>query len=132
MSMLHDNFIKSYTMDFEKGTLVLKTEYHGGEVFEKTDVIFTGYLAHVFYDEMIDNIIFDVEEITVEQFLERERETLEKRKNYSWPIRSETANALSEYLQTSGYRVFSVDSSSGLYGSVIAKQMDIAPEQIRN
>ena len=43
MSMVHDNMILSFNVDFEAETLTLFTEYHSDRLHEKTAIIFAGY-----------------------------------------------------------------------------------------
>ena len=125
MSMVHDNIIMSYNVDFETETLTMKTLYHVEEVFEKTDVIFTGYLAHDFNYEMKSSIIFDVEEYPLNLFLEHQDKLLKEKKNYGWPILYKTQDEFVKFFQTHGYKVFDVSSSYGLCGFVFAKYMNI-------
>jgi len=127
MSMVHDNKILLYQVDFENERLTLKTEYHNltSNIHEKTNVMFTDYLTHIFHNVDKQSIIFDIEEIPLEFFLEQESELLKGKKNWGWPIRYETTNHLTNYFQSNGYKVFSIDSSCGLYGYVIAKEMNI-------
>ena len=127
MSMVHDNIILSYQADFESGTLTLKTRYYNDEFCEDTDVVFTGYLTHIFYDILGENrnIIFDIEEYPMNLFLERERELLSKRKNHCWPISYENFEDLINFFQSNTFKVFSIDSSLGLWGYIIAKEMNV-------
>ena len=127
MSMLHDNIIKSYCVDFEAETIMLKTIFHNytDKIIENTDVIFTGYLTHNFGHECKGSVIFDINEYPLNLFLEQEAELFEDNKNYGWPILYKTENELIEFIQANKYKVFEVASSYGLFGWVFAKQMDI-------
>lgn len=129
MSIVHDNIIKAYQVDFENETLIFKTQY---ETQEKTDVIFMGYLAHTFCCEMKNNIIFDIEEHPLNDFFEDEQKTLEKQKNSALPVMYDTINDLLNYLQINKYKAFFISSSLGLSGWVLAKQMNIITEQLRS
>jgi len=128
--MVHDNRIISYQVDFENKILALKTEYWSGSIHEKTDVIFTGYLTHIFHNVSEHNIIFDIEEYCLDLFLEHERELLEEQKNYGWPLSYKVKDDLVNFLQLNTYKVFSIDSSCGLYGYVIAKKIDVRVEKV--
>jgi hypothetical protein len=128
MSIVHDNIIKSYLVDFEKETLIFKTQY---EAQENTDVIFTGYLTHIFCCEIKNNIIFDIKEHPLNEFLKDEQELLEKQKNSAWPVSYDTTADLLNYLQVNKYKAFFVSSSLGLSGWVLAKQMDIITKQLQ-
>ena len=127
MSTIHDNIIKSYCVDFEAETIVIKTIFHNhmDKTIENTDIIFTAYLTHIFGNETKDSIIFDIKEYPLHLFLERESELLKDNQSYGWPIFYKTENELVEFLQTHDYKIFEVASSYGLCGWVLAKQMDI-------
>jgi hypothetical protein len=127
MSKVHDNIIKAYRVDFEVLTLTMNTLYYGhtNKIIENTDIIFTGYLTHIFGAAHEQNIIMDIEEWSIHQFLEHKSELLNDNKNYGWPISYKTENELIKFLQTNKYKIFEVASSFGLCGWVFAKQMDI-------
>jgi len=123
--MVHDNIIKSYHVDFENKDLTMKTEYETPTLHEKTDVVFTGYLTHIFSTEMECNIIFDIEEWPLALFLKEESELLKDEKNYGWPISYDTEADLIGFFTINGYKVFNISSSCGLHGYVLAKSMEI-------
>jgi len=123
--MVHDNVIRSYSLDFEAETLTMKTLYHTDSVFEKTDVIFRGYLAHVFENETKGSIIFDIEEYPLNLFLKNERTLLAKKKKYAWPFYYQAETEFVGFFQAHGYKIFEIRSSYGLCGFVFAKQMEI-------
>jgi len=125
MSMVHDNIIKGYSVDFDAETLILKTLYQADEILENTDVVFTGYLAHDFDHVVKYNIIFDINEWPLSLYLERERDMLEKARKYGWPISYKTESELIGFFQVNGYKVYLIGSSCGLSGFVLAKNMNI-------
>lgn len=63
---LHDNRVLCYCADFEAHTLHMDTQTESGE---KISVHFTGLLAHWFENVIQDNILFGMDEITVDGFL---------------------------------------------------------------
>ena len=63
---LHDNRVLRYCADFEAHTLHMDTRTEAGE---KVSVRFTGLLAHWFENVIQDNILFGMDEITVDVFL---------------------------------------------------------------
>ena len=63
---LHDNRVLRYCADFEAHTLYMDTQTEAGE---KVSVHFTGLLAHWFENVIQDNILFGMDEITVDGFL---------------------------------------------------------------
>jgi len=125
MSMVHDNIIKSYSVDFEAEALTLKTLYQTDKIFEKTNIVFTGYLVHDFEHAMKGSIINDIFECPPNMFLERESDLLRKNKSFGWPIFYKNENELVNFLQDHGYKIFEVFSSLGLSGFILAKHMEI-------
>ena len=127
MSMVHDNTIKAYCVDFEAETLTLKTQYQSrtSGIIENTDVIFKDYLAHDFEYVQKGNMIFDIEEYPLSMFFERERDILEKGKSFCWPVYYKTEKELFDFFQANNYKIFEISSSYGLSGFVFAKHMDI-------
>jgi len=115
--MIHDNHITSYVVDFEQKTLVIKTKFPHSEPPEDTDVVFTGYLAHSFENEMPYSIIFDIEEYPA---------GLQEKQRWSWPIfyKTKRVTELVKFLRVNGYKVFEVNASIGLSGWIFAKQME--------
>lgn len=124
MSQVHDNVIKSYTVDFENATLIINTKYQDRKISENTDVIFTEYLTHVFDNEIRGSIIFDIEESSYKLFLESEQ-VLKEQKNYGWPIAYKSEKELVDFLESNKYKAYEICSSYGLNGWVLAKQMDV-------
>ena len=60
---LHDNRVLRYYADFEAHILHMDTQTEAGE---KVSVHFTGLLAHWFENVIQDNILFGMDEITVD------------------------------------------------------------------
>ena len=89
---LHDNRVLRYCADFEAHTLHMDTQTEAGG---KVSVCFTGLLAHWFENVVQDNILFGMDEITVDGFFE-------------------------QYI-----RVFVIDSSLGLCGFVLAQEVEL-------
>ena len=63
---LHDNRVLRYCTDFEAHTLHMDTRTEAGE---NVSVHFTGLLAHWFENVIQDNILFGMDEITADVFL---------------------------------------------------------------
>ena len=63
---LHDNRVLRYSADCEAHTLHIDTQTETGE---KVSVRFTGLLAHWFENVIQDNILFGMDEISVDAFL---------------------------------------------------------------
>ena len=63
---LHDNRVLRYYADFEAHILHMDTQTEAGE---KVSVRFTGLLAHWFENVIQDNILFGMDEIPADVFL---------------------------------------------------------------
>ena len=63
---LHDNRVLRYCTDFEAHTLHMDTRTEAGE---NVSVHFTGLLAHWFENVIQDNILFGMDEIPADVFL---------------------------------------------------------------
>ena len=118
---LHDNSVLRCCADFEAHTLHMDTQTENGE---KVSVHFTGLLAHRFENVIRDNILFDMEEITVDGFFEQYRELLEKSLPYGFPACCSAAE-LREQMARKKIRVFVIGSSLGLWGFVLAQEVEI-------
>jgi len=129
MSQVHDNIILSYQVDFKNERLILKTQYYRNDgACENTNIIFNNYFTHLFNRMIKGSVIFDVEECPLSFFLEREQKLFEDHKGYGWPILYKTDNIqteLTEFIRKNSYKVFDIDPSYGLYGWVLAKQMEM-------
>ena len=72
---LHDNRVLRYYADFEAHILHMDTQTEAGE---KVSVHFTGLLAHWFENVVQDNILFGMDEISVDAFFEQNKGPAER------------------------------------------------------
>lgn len=122
-SKVHDNRIISYSVDFINKVLQLNTQWEEKEI---TIITFTGLLAHKFENVIEYNIILDLYEVTIEFFIENEKEQLDEWLKYGFPsMKSINIMELEKSLNTEGYKIFYMDSSLGLCGYIIAKDIII-------
>ena len=119
---LHDNRVLRCCADFEAHTLHLDTRTEAGEV---VSVHFTGLLAHWFENMAQDNILFGMDEITIDGFFEQYRELLDGTIPYGFPACC-GIEELRERMEREKIRVFVIDSSLGLCGFVLAQEVEIA------
>ena len=111
---LHDNRVLRYCADFEAHTLHMDTQTEAGE---KVSVRFTGLLAHWFENVIQDNILFGMDEITVDGFFQQYPDLL------GGPICS--IEELRKRMEREHIRVFVIDSSLGLCGFVLAQEVEL-------
>ena len=106
---LHDNRVLRYCADFEAQTLHMDTQTETGE---KVSLHFTGLLAHWFENVVQDNILFGMDEITLDGFFER------------FPACC-SIEELRKRMEREHIRVFVIDSSLGLCGFVLAQEVEL-------
>ena len=126
----HDHIIEKYQVNFKDKTLVVETRYFDDRfpenmINEKTDIVFSQYLTHVFGSAMSGTVIFDIKERPLSHFLKSEKITLEISKSSAWPMWYETEEELCSFLQENEFKAFHIGSSYGLNGWVIAKNMEL-------
>lgn len=121
---LHDSRIISYNVDIQNKTLKMITQNLDEEPYE---VIFDEVLSHYFENVISDNIIFDIEEISVNTFIENQKDLIENSLPYGFPVSVEpiTTKELKKYLVDKNFKVYDISSSIGLCGFIIAKDMHI-------
>ena len=120
---LHDNRVLRYCADFEAHTLHMDTQSETGE---KVSVRFTGLLAHWFENVVQDNILFGMDEITVElgHFPADTRAVL----GGTICLRLSACCSIEELrkrMEREHIRVFVIDSSLGLCGFVLAQEVEL-------
>ena len=118
---LHDNKVLRCCADFEVHTLHMDTRTEAGE---KVSVHFTGLLAHWFENVIQDNILFGMDEITVDGFLEQYKDLLGRTIPYGFPACC-GIEELRRHMEREHIRVFVIDSSLGLCGFVLAQEVEL-------
>ena len=118
---LHDNRVLRYCADFETHNLYMETRTEDGK---KISVNFSGFMAHWFENVIQDNILFGMEEITVDGFFEQYKELLSYTVSYGFPACCSTEE-LRKLMKREKVRAFIIDSSLGLCGFVLAKEVEI-------
>jgi hypothetical protein len=120
---VHDNFIYGYRVDCEGRRLILNTVFRDREPIEYTDVIFHEVLAHHFEHVLQSNILFDVEEIDVANFVQENAELFARSWQHGWPPLEYSGDLvqLINSIRAASVRAFAVSSSYGLAGWVLAR-----------
>ena len=91
---------------------------------EFTDVVFDNVLIQYFEDAQFgeQNILFDVGETPLSNFIEQMKEVLDSKRNYRWPpLQYGDFPDLEVQLSKLGVRAFQISTSLGLSGWVLAK-----------
>lgn len=118
----HDNYILRYSANFEANTLCLDTKSASGQI---VSLHFSHVIAHWFENIIQDNIILGIDEITINGFLELYQKLLLKTMNYGFPAHCSSLEQLCDYIKQEKIRVFVIDSSLGLCGFVLAKNVEL-------
>ncbi len=84
----------------------------------------TGLLAHWFENVVQDNILFGMDEITVDGFFEQYKDLLGRTISYGFPACC-SIEELRKRMEREHIRVFVIDSSLGLCGFVLAKEVEL-------
>jgi hypothetical protein len=119
---VHDNKLISYQVDICNHTLQIFTQYQDTE---KTSITFTGLTAHRFEYVTYCNIINGIYQLSIDYFINKNREMLEDSMRFSFPICAKTVEELSSYLKENEQKIFEIESVLGLSGFVIAKEISI-------
>ncbi len=126
---VHDNVLVSYEVRCEARVITLRTKYRtANKPTEFTDVIFEGVQGYRFENDAFENIIFGVETVSVEDLLTEFGAEISESYRMAGSPGSWAANlgAAAEYLRERGIKGFTLSSSYGLSGWVLAKEMSIA------
>ena len=123
---IHDNFLLGYEVRNTEREIVLKTEYREGHSTDRTDVVFTHVIAYSLIDDAFDTILFDVAEMDVNTFLEENWDVFEAGRKSGWPGNwvSSIENTKT-YLAQNSIRAYSIESSVGMNGWVLAKAVEL-------
>lgn len=118
---IHDNIINDYTVDFDNEKITFTTT---SEDAQKTILTFHNVLAHKFDDVIKCNILFDIEEVAISDFIRENRENIDKWLNNCFPTTSNNCIELEMYLKVEKYKIFYLQSSLGISGFIISKEME--------
>ena len=123
---VHDNILKSYTVDGDAKRIVLCTEYPHDDPPTRTDVVFTGVVDHYFRNSVFPSIIFEVEAVALRDIIERDKQLIDSDNRIGgWPsFWRETVDEMVLALSNDNIQMFEISSSYGLDGWVAAKDCE--------
>jgi len=122
---VHDNVLVAYEVLCEQKEIRLRTGFRDRQPVEHTDIIFRGVEAYRFFQNNFQTIIFDVTEISVEDILSDNKTRFEEGRPYAWPGSwNSSESAMRAHLSERGARGFSLSSSFGMCGWVLATSME--------
>jgi hypothetical protein len=119
---IHDNRVYAYNVDCDNRTLTLHTVYPHREPREWTDVIFQSVVAHHFDHVLQSNILYDITEMDVEALVKEQSNLFGDSWRFAWPFVEYKGDlgALAQTLKKNFVKAYSIDSSLGLSGWVLA------------
>ena len=120
---MHDDCIIAYSVNLERKNLVIQT-YNNIEK-RQSKIHFEGVLTHSFKCIIDYNIISDIYECEISNFVNDNREELKKMEGYCWPIDYQTNQELIDFLIVNEYRYIKINSSYGMFGWILAKSYEI-------
>lgn len=124
MRSIHDSLLTGYVVNGSARAITLHTEPHqgGGEAF--VDVVFHGVVAYHFEGDCLQNIVFGIEEVPVEQVVGDGSEFEERHRRHGWPRDwNQPRESFAEFLARVGAKLFEIHCSYGMAGWVAASSM---------
>ena len=125
MSKLHDNEIISYEVNLSSRTITIYTQFKTSDSCKGTSMVFYDVLAHFFENELSGSVILEIDEYSIESFIEDNRLLLDNRKNGSWPTYYKTLAEFKEKLINEQYNFYGITPSYGLGGWILAKCYEV-------
>ncbi len=120
---MHDSKLISYSVDFRGKTLSMQA------YLEKKNqyivLVMKDVLTHQFENILNENILLDIEEASIDCFINDNIKLLKNAKDYCWPIIYDNIDELKKYLLQNKYKYIKIYSSFGLCGWALAKEYGI-------
>ena len=116
---MHDEFVEEYTVSLSGEKVTIKTRNSNGDGHIAT---FENVLTHMFNCVIGGSQLLEINENSIECFMEENRAILAEKRDFCWPIDYQTEDELRLFLEKNGYKYYVVYSSYGLNGWVLAKK----------
>lgn len=121
MKNIHDYEIKKYSVDFVENQLVFDIEKDG----ELKRIIFFKFFAYHFSYEMPYSVILDLDERNLDSFFKMNKNLLNERKDYGWPVMYDSSAELRERIESSRAKYYVLSSSYGMNGWILSESFEI-------
>jgi hypothetical protein len=122
---IHDSLLTGYSVDGNEKSIVLHTEPRdgGGDAF--IDILFRDVVAYHFEADCLQNIVFEINEVSADQIVADGTEFAERHRKCGWPSgwNPQTESA-ADFLTRNGRKVFLLHSSYGMEGWVAAMSIE--------
>jgi hypothetical protein len=123
---VHDADVVGITIACEARRIILHTQWKHLDRIEYSDVVFDGVVGHHFESVLEGNILFDIDEVGLKDFLIREWTHFEAQRAFGWPdVRAvwDSQEQLFDLLEARGIHAFEIAASYGLSGFVLAQSV---------
>jgi len=132
MLSIHDHHILGYSVDVERREILVHTEVpERGPPFERTDICFRGVFGYLLLDSL-GGILFDVDEVEIEQALREYGSFLAWGVRRAWPgVWNTSQEAVVSFVAAQSAKVWRIHSSIGFDGFVIGREMALVAAEPR-
>jgi hypothetical protein len=123
---IHDNQITSYSVDSVLHQIIIKTIFKNGNKIENTEIKFNEVIGYFFEGDNFASIVFSIEETNPKEIIRKNTEMFINGQKYCWPgAWNNSIEEAEEYLLKHNIKGYSISSSYGLAGWIMAKEMKI-------
>jgi hypothetical protein len=131
MTVVHDSLLTGYVVDGASRSIILYARPNQGDG-AALDVKFTGVVAYHFEGDCLQNIVFDLVEVTPEEIVGDGSTFLERNRQHGWPRGWDSkVEGAAQFLRRQGCRCFELSASYGMNGWVAAERMEMLPAEER-
>ena len=133
MRSVHDNKLVGFSVDGSAKRIVLNTINDEQTPVEHTDVVFDGVIDHFFRDALLPSIIFDIEPADATFVLTRYLDVISTGyRRGGWPsFYDAEVSAMENNISAAGCTIFTIESSYGIDGWIVARTMQIKTANAR-
>ena len=125
MESFHDNEIIRYEVNLREREVIIYTQIRKDSNTIRFKIVFSNVIAHLFENELPGSIILELRKDSLGDFIRENKEILNSMREFLWPVDYDTFEELQEILLDAGYRYYSIISSYGLCGWILAKTVQV-------
>ena len=125
MESFHDNEIIRYEVNLREREVIIYTQIRKDSNTIRFKIVFSNVIAHLFENELSGSIILELRKDSLGDFIRENKEILNRRREFLWPVDYDTFEELQEILLDAGYSYYSIISSYGLCGWILAKTVQV-------
>ena len=125
MNSIHDHNINYIEIKCGMGEILFHTNLVNAEESEEKEVKFIGVIGHNFMNILEGNIIFDITKEKPDKFFTNHKSDLQEYQKYGLRLNCSNLDHFLNSLTLNSVSIYCINSSYGLSGWVIAKDMTI-------